>query len=241
MAKLLIADAAKEGVGTFVFGGGDPLLRNDIEELVIFGSSQGLKIEIQTNGLALTDDFLSHMEGCVNNIGLSLDSHKREDHDYLRAKNGHFDTVIRSLSLCEKHHIAVTVRSLVTKVNYSSVSGIAELIGEYSCVVKWNVRAFAPIEKAIVYDRDYAVDPDVFSSVERDARQALSVIGSNIRFKSNDAAKMFCEYCLVSPSGGVYLQSDGTHYTPIGVYPKTPLSKLLQYAVQQKLGTRRSE
>jgi radical SAM protein with 4Fe4S-binding SPASM domain len=91
--------------------GGEPLLRDDLEDLVRFLVDRGSGVTLVTNGRRLSE---GRVEGLVRaGVGLfelPLLSHRREVHDALSGREGSFDAVLAALAdLMEHRGPAVTV------------------------------------------------------------------------------------------------------------------------------------
>ena len=120
-AKQLIKEASDINIEWLVFGGGDPLLRNDLPYLIKYAKSLGLKTDLQTNGLLLTSDIFRQIQGNIDRIGLSLDGEDAKIHDEIRNYPGHFNKVLAVLSMCSHYQIPVTIRTLICKPNIGKI------------------------------------------------------------------------------------------------------------------------
>ena len=73
--KKIISDLKKNGIRNIHFTGGEPLLRNDLEELVSFSTDKKIATGITTNGLLLDDKRLERLlEAGLGSLGLSVDA-----------------------------------------------------------------------------------------------------------------------------------------------------------------------
>ncbi|MFH1519722.1 MAG: radical SAM protein [Candidatus Omnitrophota bacterium] len=116
--KGVIRQAHRLGVYFIVFSGGEPLLREDICELVNFVASEGLVIAINTNGLLLTTTMLSELKRAgLTFINISLDGAEAEHHHQLRRAEGCFDKTIKAIKACGTFGISVFVSVCATKEN----------------------------------------------------------------------------------------------------------------------------
>lgn len=86
------------------FGGGEPLLKKDILEIVRFSKSRKLETNIATNGY-LIDEIMAERiaDSGLNSVIISLDSLNEDTHDYLRGVNGVYSRVIKAIENLEKH------------------------------------------------------------------------------------------------------------------------------------------
>lgn len=81
--KKVIRDLKKNGCLRINFCGGEPLLRNDIKELISYGKAQGLSIDLTSNGV-LVPSRLNEIKD-IKCLTISLDG-KPDHHDILRGK-----------------------------------------------------------------------------------------------------------------------------------------------------------
>ncbi|HUH05369.1 MAG TPA: radical SAM protein [Kofleriaceae bacterium] len=109
--EAVIDDAAALGVRRIQFTGGDPLLCAFLPELVARAAERGLeRIEIYTNGLALTDRLLDRLAPYGPSFAFSFYSHEPEHHDAITQTPG---SQRRTLAAIER----VLARGLRTRVS----------------------------------------------------------------------------------------------------------------------------
>jgi len=85
------------------FGGGEPLLKKEIFELVSFCKENGLKTNIATNGYLINEEIARQIaDSGLDSVIISLDSLCEGTHDYLRGKNGTYRQVMNALELLDK-------------------------------------------------------------------------------------------------------------------------------------------
>ncbi len=90
--------------------GGEPTLRTDLFEIIESAKSYGFVVSLETNGLLLDGDFIKQLEAAgLDQIYLSLDDYRAENHDRQRGKKGSFDSAIRALSLGAESRIIMHV------------------------------------------------------------------------------------------------------------------------------------
>ncbi|MBZ9577957.1 radical SAM protein [Patescibacteria group bacterium] len=117
-----------------VLTGGEPLLREDIFELIDYAAKAGLKIEVVSNG-ALIDRNLAYkiISSGLRNIAISIDGAKGLTHDLIRQK-GSFQKAISGIdNLVEaKRKIEngpqISVWTTIMKENLGELFGIISLV-----------------------------------------------------------------------------------------------------------------
>ena len=128
--KRLIADLAAFGCPVVLFSGGEPLIREDLHELVQFAVDQGMRAVISTNGTLITKEKAEVFRKIgLSYVGVSLDGVK-EIHDRFRGVKGAFETTMKGIRICRDAGIKVGVRFTMTKGNFSDIPAIFDLLEE---------------------------------------------------------------------------------------------------------------
>jgi len=121
--KGVIHDASRLGAETIVFSGGEPLIREDIFDLVRFARKNNMNACITSNGLLLDEEKAAKLkESAVSVVNISIEGVK-ETHDSLRG-SGSFDKALAALDNLKKYKIESTVASTVSKYNYADLPDI---------------------------------------------------------------------------------------------------------------------
>lgn len=128
--KNIIRDAYKLGFSTFVFSGGEPLLRKDIFELINFTKNSGMGVCVTSNGCLIDSDTAAKLyQSGVSVVNISIDGNE-ECHDYLRGKDS-FKKAVLALENLRRNNVETTIAVMVCGYNYKSLTGIFELAKEY--------------------------------------------------------------------------------------------------------------
>lgn len=115
------------GLGTlsWYFGGGEPLLRKDIKELVLYAKKLGFYVTMNTNGLLVPEN-ISWLKN-VDLVGVSLDGPKGI-HEKLRGM-GTYDRTINAIKLLKKENVDFYIASLITKnILQNNLEGLRVLL-----------------------------------------------------------------------------------------------------------------
>ena len=121
----LIEDAAKLGPVKFGFTGGEPLLREDIYDLIEYAASFDMQVVMATNGTLITNEVAKRLKKAgLERAAMSIDA-VGSAHDEFRGVNGAFKDMLRGLKACEEEGLSVQFFTTVTRDNYS---GIPEII-----------------------------------------------------------------------------------------------------------------
>ncbi len=130
-AKKLIDDAQKLGVTIIAFTGGEPLLREDIFELISYVDKKKAMPVMFTNGQFLTEENVDKLAAAgLYSIFLSIDSPNPEEHDSLRGMPGLFDEAIEGLMRAKSKGIFAGFSSYATRS--ATERGIYKQLYEYA-------------------------------------------------------------------------------------------------------------
>ena len=80
----LIDQIASLGIRTFVFTGGEPLMREDLFELIAYAKSKGFTVFIATNGTMITSEVAKLLRAFNVGVVIGLDGMNPEIHDSIR-------------------------------------------------------------------------------------------------------------------------------------------------------------
>jgi radical SAM protein len=141
----LIDDVAAMGTPLIVFTGGDPLQRDDLEDLIRHACSRRLTVgTIPAATSRLTRErILSLKEAGVHQIALSLDAENAAKHDAFRGIPGTFDKAIEAAGWIREAGVNLQVNTVFGSWNAQDFDAIAELIEKLG-VVFWEVFFLVP-------------------------------------------------------------------------------------------------
>lgn len=116
--KRIIKDLRK-WLGPFhlSFSGGEPLLREDIAELVKLSSKLGIMTNLITNGTLLDKEMTKKLsDSNLNLLTISLDGTKETIHDYIRGVKGTYRKVMKNICY-SKNKLQIKIATLVLNNN----------------------------------------------------------------------------------------------------------------------------
>jgi MoaA/NifB/PqqE/SkfB family radical SAM enzyme/ubiquinone/menaquinone biosynthesis C-methylase UbiE len=113
--KAVVTELQDLGVVRVALSGGEPLLREDLEEIV--GSfDERTSLTLNTTGAGLTSERACALkEHGLFAVGVSLDSMKPKEHDRLRGKRGAFQTSLQALHLAAENGLYPYVIAVATQ------------------------------------------------------------------------------------------------------------------------------
>ena len=144
--KFLIDQVKAMGTPIMIFSGGDPLNRKDLEELIRYGKSAGLRIgTIPAATPALTRERLASLQKAgVDQIAFSLDGATAASHDAFRRAPGAFDIVMRAAREARAMGIPIQINSCFGAWNWHEFDALAELVSTLD-ISFWEVFFLIPV------------------------------------------------------------------------------------------------
>lgn len=122
--KRIFTDLYNFGVRYVFLAGGEPLLRQDIDEVIKFMDVKGFKIVLSTNGILLNEERIKKLAGCKNlQVVFSLDSVHDKNYALIRGVNS-LPKLKENIALTKKYFGAVKVNTVVSELNFSEVGEI---------------------------------------------------------------------------------------------------------------------
>ena len=123
----LLDDMKSLGVFFIIFTGGEVTLRDDWRNIVQYARKLHFMVCVFTNGATLTEDDVRFLKNIyVHNVEVSLYSHNPDVHDDITKLKGSFARTVKTIELCVKYKVDITIKSPIFKNNYSSYRHIIE-------------------------------------------------------------------------------------------------------------------
>lgn len=133
--KKLLDEAAACGFRIFVFSGGEPLLREDLTELIRYAKSIGLRPVLGTNGILLTPAKVAELKAAgLAAAGISVDSVSPERHDWFRQSAGAWAATVEGMRACKEAGLPFQVHTTVMDWNEAEVLAITDLAIEWGAI-----------------------------------------------------------------------------------------------------------
>jgi MoaA/NifB/PqqE/SkfB family radical SAM enzyme len=109
-----------KGLGSLqlIITGGEPLLREDIFELIAHAHNIGLLTRISTNGFLLTRTCVAELKRAgLNQCGVAIDDASPDTHDRLRGQPGIFEKAIQGLRYLHEYDLDSKIITYATNRN----------------------------------------------------------------------------------------------------------------------------
>ncbi len=127
--KQLIDQISKVSRPLLILSGGEPMLREDIYELIRYGTSQGLRMGLGSNGSLIDDAVAKRLKTAgIKTVSISLDSSVPEKHDEFRGVKGSWVNATNAITALKQNNILVQVNTTVTLQNHTEIEDIMSQI-----------------------------------------------------------------------------------------------------------------
>jgi heme b synthase len=111
-----------------ILTGGEPLLRPDIFEIAHYGTNQGLRMVMATNGTLVTPAVARKMtESGIKRVSISIDGKDAHSHDIFRQEKGAFDKAMAGIEVLKDAGLEFQINTTITTANVSQIKEILEL------------------------------------------------------------------------------------------------------------------
>jgi len=126
--KRVIDDIASITDPILILTGGEPLMREDLWDIIDYAHEKGLHPVIGTNGTLINDECAARIaEHGIPRVSVSLDFPTAEGQDAFRGKTGAFEEALTGMRNLRAHGVGVQVNTTVTKLNSHLLDEMHEL------------------------------------------------------------------------------------------------------------------
>ncbi len=119
-----------------VYTGGEPLVREDIFELLDYSAKSGFINVIATNATLITEKVAKELKKRkVKGVAVSIDSADSIIHNKIRNHENAFDSALQGIKALAKEGIPLQINVTAMEYNFQSLGGLLELAEEYKAVI----------------------------------------------------------------------------------------------------------
>ena len=129
--KDIIDNICKFGIRRVRFSGGEPLLREDIYDILEYAKSKGLQVWLNTNATLIDEKNISKLSKLVDSVLIPLNSFDSTT-ESLITKNFLFECKISGIKLLKKANIKIIrIGTVATKFNIQNLERIHNIIEKF--------------------------------------------------------------------------------------------------------------
>jgi radical SAM protein with 4Fe4S-binding SPASM domain len=140
--KDIITNISKFGIKKIRFSGGEPLIRQDIYDLMKYAKSKGLRVWLNTNATLINKQRAAKLSKLVDNVLVPLNSYDKETEFFVTGKNL-FESKLAGLRMLKETEIKVVrIGTVLTKLNIRNLEKIHGLVKKLN-IKYWEL--FRPI------------------------------------------------------------------------------------------------
>lgn len=123
-----IDELAQLGKPMLILTGGEPLMRDDLFDIIEYAVRQGLRVVVATNGTTITPGIAQRLKGAgVPRISVSLDFPTARAHDEFRGQPGAFDGTIRGARYALEAGVSFQINTTITRLNVAHLEEMLNL------------------------------------------------------------------------------------------------------------------
>lgn len=151
-----------------ILSGGEPLLRQDIFDIVRPLRDDDIKVSIATNGYTIDQNILTKLKSLnINEVQISLDSSEQRVHDAFRGKAGSYQKAIDAIRLCHEMSIPVGVNTVITPHNINGLWAMGEQLQSMG-VKCWRLTINVPKGRGAALSKELQVhDNDLINIIPK--------------------------------------------------------------------------
>ena len=236
----LLDEIAKAGFKIMVLSGGEPLMREDIYDLIAHGKGLGLRTVLGSNGTLIDHEVAQRLKDAgTARVGISLDSVQPDKHDEFRSCEGAWEKSIAGMKHCRDVGLPFQLHTTVTERNYDEVLEMTDLAvdlgaaghhifflvptGRGKDLAEESLQA-AQYERLLnrILEKQQSVEIELKPTCAPQFMRIAKRKGMNMRFTKGCLAGT--SYCVIIPNGDVH----PCPYLPIkvGNVRETPFSDI---------------
>jgi heme b synthase len=143
--KRVIDDILAFSSPTVILTGGEPLMRDDIFDIIEYGNAKGLRLVIAINGTLLDKEKALRLKaGGIKRVSMSIDGKDKAAHDSFRGVEGSFDAVMNAARVLSEIGLSFQINTTVTRLNADDLEAIYALTKSIGAVA-WHIFLLVPV------------------------------------------------------------------------------------------------
>jgi radical SAM protein with 4Fe4S-binding SPASM domain len=145
----MLESAAKTGPAIIILSGGEPLLRNDLEEIATAAVALGHRPVVSCNdGRLLTDSRLQSLAAAgIRHFSFSMHSEKEADHDHFVRVAGAYREAMQAFARIKAHGMSFQINTTVLPANSSRLAQLKDWVCSIGAAA-WHLFFIVPMGRA---------------------------------------------------------------------------------------------
>lgn len=189
------------GLKTINISGGEPLIREDIDDLILFAHEQGLEVYLSTNGTLLLQKY-DRIKDHLLMVGLPLDGSKPEINTKMGRKPYHFKNIRKILEYFKQNPPGhqVKIGTILSKINLFDLESTAEFLYRNPFIYPpdvWRLYQFDDFKASPEIKARYEVSDDEFFS----ACESITKKFPDAKISKRSIQDSVNAYFIVTPDG----------------------------------------
>jgi radical SAM protein with 4Fe4S-binding SPASM domain len=170
-------------IGVFIvtFTGGEPTLREDLPELVLYAEKKGIVTGLITNGRKLKD--ASYVETLEKNgldfVQVTLESHKAKIHDLITGTKGSWRETVAGIKNAVKTNVYVTTNTTLSKHNAADFLETIDFLKKLG-IAAFGCNSLIYSGKANAISKEFALPLETLKEILPEVRDKASQL--NLKF-----------------------------------------------------------
>jgi len=202
----ILGQIAKHGIPKLTLTGGEPLLDEDIIEILEKAHSLGIFTSLHTNGLLLTEELIQELKPFIGRISLPLDGSTNEINQLMRNEKNFFSRIFRIIEILKREKISFSIKSVASKKNIDDFDKMIPIMIDINPVV-WLISEFRSLRRGSLFQNEYKLDDGMFKTLQL----KLEKIPLNTCLFSNDNESNHPHF-FIHPNGKVYTNDIKSDY-----------------------------
>jgi len=200
----MLDDAKQAGVLFYTAMGGEPLLREDLPDILQYAKKLGFITTVVTNGYYLKER-QTEILPFTDLIVVSIDSNDAL-HDTLRGVKGLREKAIEGIKSCKGGNTIIRIYSVICTLNVGKIDGLVKLSEELDVPI-----TFQPMDIYKGYNEHLRLSitqlQEVFSKILNLKKGGAKIADTNQYIRYIQKQK---SYVCHSPKSFMYIEADGT-------------------------------
>ncbi len=192
--KEVIDRLQQVGVFILTFTGGEPTLREDLPELLLYGETKGMVTGLITNGRRLADKaYVEALEKTgLDFIQVTLESHKPNIHDLMTATKGSWKETVAGIKNIIPTQIYATTNTTLSKYNASNFLETVDFLKKLG-VAGFGCNSLIYSGKADAISEDFALPLETLNELLPRIREKADHLGLKFLWYTPT------QYCRLDP------------------------------------------